>query len=389
METLPVSVMQRMPDKSRRIADEHPVHRVLHDMANPEMTAATWKEVAMTHVVTWGNTYSLKVRDGMGRLRELWPLATDRMEVDRVAQPYVTSSADPITGEVIARSFAAGDLRYRYTRSNGQHVDMTRPDIFHQPGLSWDGIKGYSVIHNARETIGLGLATEEHGARFFGNGATTSFILGTDGKLSDAAHTHLEKQLKEEKAGLSNAWQPWVLEEGLKPLSISMPNDDAQWLETRKHQVTDIARWLRIPPHMLADLERATFTNIEHQALEFIKYSLLPWIVRFEQAMGLQLLGPDWTGRGGSYYIKFNLGALERADMKSRFDSYAVGRQWGFMNGDQIADLEDWDHFPGGEEYIRPLNMTTVNPDGSITQTTMGPARPASAPESEPAGATA
>lgn len=357
MATLPLNVYRREADGSRTIVDDHPVQLVLHGAANPWMASVQLLEVGMTHATTWGNAYALVVRDrgGQGQIRELWPLATDRME--------------------LATDFAVNAKPYRYHRLDGQTVDLARTDVFHLPGLSWDGVQGYSVIRQARETIGLGLAAEEHGGRFFGNGATSSFMLGTDGKLSPDSIKHLEDQLKDEKTGLSTAWEPWVLEEGLKPLTVSIPNDDAQWLETRKHQVTDIARWFRIPPHMLADLDRATFSNIEQQSLEFVKYTLLPWIVRWEQALGMQLLRDEWTGYGGDLYVKFNVNALERADIKTRFESYAIGRQWGFVNGDRIAELEDWDKFPGGDDYLVPLNMTTVNPDGSITQTTMQSSR--------------
>jgi HK97 family phage portal protein len=256
--------------------------------------------------------------------------------------------------------------------------------VLHVPGLSWDGIKGYSVIANARETIGLGLAAEEHGARFFGAGATTNFVLSSPNKLSDDAIKRLKGQVKAEKTGLQNAWEPWILEEGLEPKTLSMPNDDAQWLETRKHQVSDIARWFRLPPHKLADLERATFSNIEHQALEYVTDALLGWLTRLETAMGMQLLGPEWVGNGGDLYLRFNVNALLRGDFKTRMEGLAIARQWGAINADEWREIEDLNPIPdgGGQEYLVPLNMTTVNPDGSITQTSMGrgakpPAEPA------------
>jgi len=366
MATMPVSILRLGPDASRTVATGHPVQRLVHDAPNPQMTAYTFKEVTTTHVATWGGGYALKVRDGTGNLRQLWPLAPERMDLRRDDR-----------GEVI----------YTYTRHNGERRELHRNDVFHLPGLGWDGVTGYSVIRMARETIGLGLATEEHGGSFFGKGATTSFFLGTDNQLSEDSWTHLKEQINEDKVGLANAWEPWILEEGLKPISVSMPNDDAQWLETRKHQVTEIARWFRIPPHMLADLDRATFSNIEHQALEFVKYTLLPWIVRWEQAIGQQLLGDEWTGAGGNLFAKFNVAALERADLKTRFESYALGMNNGFMNGDKIAQLEDWDKFPGGDLYRFPLSMTTVNPDGSITTTTMS--RPSDERNGTAAGVTA
>lgn len=347
--TLPIQVIERSRSGKRRVVDDHPVHIALHWMPNPQMSAFTFKEVAQAHVSTWGGTYSLKVRDGIGQLRQLWPLDPSRVEVERQSE--------------------TGDLVYRYQRMDGSTREFDRSQVFHIPGLGWDGVTGYSVLRMARESIGLGLAAEEHGARFFGQGATTNFALTTPNKLGDQAWRRLKQQIKTEKAGLSNAWEPWILEEGLSVANLQMPNDDAQWLETRKHQVTDIARWFRIPPHMIMDLERATFSNIEYQALEFVKYTLLPWVLRWELAIGQQLLDDDWAGRGGRLYAKFNLGMLERADLKTRYESYAIGRQWGFINGDRIADLEDWDRWEGGDEFLIPTNMTTLGPDGLVTMT--------------------
>jgi HK97 family phage portal protein len=352
---LPLTIHRRRRDGSSEQAPDHPLDRVIRYQANPQMTAFIWREVGMAHAVTWGNHYAAKAYDGRDNVVELWPLDTSRMEVERRAD---------------------SKLHYTYTRQNGQKEELTEAEVFHVPGLSWDGIKGYSLIHYARETIGLGLATEEHGARFFGNGATTNFVLSTDSKLTDLAAKHLADQVKDTKTGLSNAWKPWVLEEGLKPFPLSMPNDDAQWLETRKHQVTDVSRWTRIPAHKLSDLEHATFTNIEHQAQEYVTDALMGWIVRWESEIGRQLLRTDWIGAGGDYYAKFNVNALLRGDQQTRYQSYAIGRQWGFINGDKIAELEDWNRWPGGDEYIVPLNMTTLGPDGSITQTTMTPLRP-------------
>lgn len=395
---LPLGVYRRLPRRANgksggsELVDDHPVNRVIRYSHNPQTTAFTGREVAMAHVLTWGNAYSLKVRDGMGRLRQIWTLATDRMEVDRLDQAYTGFQINP-DGQTVRVEFAPGDLRYRYMRTNGQVVDLTQSQVFHVPGLSWDGVKGYSVIKQARETIGLGLATEEHGGRFFGNGATSSFLLGTDKALSETAHTRLEKQIKADRSGLQNAWAPWLLEEGLKPLTVSMPHDDAQWLETRKHQVTDIARWFRLQPHKLADLERATFSNIEHQNLEYVNEALMGWLVRFEAAIGMQLLGPEWIGAGGDLYAKFSVNALLRGDFQTRMQGYAVGRQWGWLNPNDILEYEDMNPIPadeGGDEYLRPLNMTTLGSDGSITQTTMGSASSQSSggEPAPPAGAT-
>lgn len=340
---LPLMVHEQKPDGSNRPAPEHPLERVIRYQANPQMSAFTMRETGMAHDLTWGNSYSMIGRDGTGTIRELWPLAADRMEVERND---------------------AGDRVYRFTRINGQQEELGATQVFHVPGLSWDGVRGYSVIRQARETIALGLAAEEHGGRFFGNGATSNFVLSTDVALSKDSWDHLNAQVKDEKSGLSNAWKPWILEEGLKPVITSMPNDDAQWLETRKHQVTDIARWFRIPPHKLMDLERATFTNIEHQGLEYVTDALMGWLTRWEMAIGMQLLGDEWVGRGGRFYVKFNVNALLRGDFKTRMEGYAILSQWGLISPNLVAKLEDWEPIPGGDAFLRPLtHVATSNLD--------------------------
>lgn len=389
---LPAGVFRQRTDRGADPVRDHPIDRIVRYQANPQTTAFTWREVTMAHALTWGNGYGLQVRDGIGSLRQIWNLAPDRMEVDRVTSDVMGQAIDPQTGAYMDVPFAAGDLRYRYKRSSGQIVDLRQADVFHVPGLSWDGLKGYSVVRMARDSVGLGLATEEHGGRFFEKGATTAFMLGTDKALSDNAHRRLLNKIKTEKAGLQNAWEPWILEEGLKPLEISMPNDDAQWLETRKHQINEIARWFRLPPHKLADLERATFSNIEHLSLEYVQDALSGWITRLEAAIGMQLLGPEWVGNGGDLFIRFNLNALLRGDFQTRMAGFALGRQWGWLSPDDIRDLEDMNPLgeaQGGDEYLRPLNMTTLHPDGSITQTTMGSASSRSSDPAPAAGATA
>jgi HK97 family phage portal protein len=346
---LPLSVFRLGADDTRTPAKDVSLWPVLHGSPNPQMTSFVWREVSMMHLVTWGNAYSMIGRDGLGRVRELWPLSPDRMAVTR----------------------ETGALVYRYTRLNGEVVELDPANLLHVPGLSWDGIVGYTALRYYREVIGLGLAAQEHGATFFHNGATSTFALTHPKTLSDPARKHLEDSVTSKHSGTENAWRPWILEEGMSLEQLTMPNDDAQWLETRKFQKADVATMLRLPPHMIGDLEHATFSNIEHQSLEFVVYSLMPWLVRWEEQIGLKLLGDSWTGAGGDLYVKFNVNALVRGDIKTRYESYAIGRQWGFLNGDKIAELEDWNPIPGGKDYMVPLNMTTVGPDGSITNTTM------------------
>lgn len=347
---LPLSVHRLGADGSRSPARDVSLWPVLRGSPNPQMTSFVWRETSMAHLIVWGNAYSMIGRDGMGQVRELWPLAPNRMEVDRRAD---------------------GSLRYRYTRLNGQQVELDPADVLHIPGLSWDGVVGYTALRYYREVLGLAAAAQEHGATFFANGATSTFALTHPKTLSDPARNNLSKSVTERHTGTANAWRPWILEEGMGLQQLSMPNDDAQWLETRKFQRGEVATMLRLPPHMVGDLEHATFSNIEQQALEFVTYSLMPWLVRWEEQIGKVLLGDDWTGNGGDLYVKFNVTALVRGDLKTRYESYAIGRQWGFLNANRIAELEDWDPIAGGDEYLFPLNMTTVGTDGAITTTTM------------------
>lgn len=334
---LPMSVI-RLDDGGARATDAgHPVHRVVHWMANPWTTAYVWRETAMAHVLVWGNAYSLKVRgrDGLAGLVNL----------------------DPARVEIVG---SPPDHEYHYRRLDGAELVWPASDVLHIRGIGGDGLRGWSLIHYARETIGLGLATEEHGARYFGQGAIVPFVLSMPGRISTEALERLRRQIREERSGLGHAWEPWILEEGMQPKELTMPHEDAQWLQTRRFQVTEIARWFRLPPHMLGDLERATYTNIETQGLEFVKYSLLPWIVRLEQQLGLQLLGTDWAGAGGDRYVRANVAALERADIKTRYEAYATGVQNGFLSGDQIADLEDWERWPGGGRRFRQANLVPL-----------------------------
>jgi HK97 family phage portal protein len=337
LAVLPVSVVRR-EGENRVTATDHPVHRIVHWMANPWTTAYRWRETAMVHRLVWGNSYSLKIRDGRGDVAAVVLLDPQRMTVEGAPPEHV----------------------YRYTLASGETRTWRATDIVHLRGIGGDELSGWSILRYARETIGLGLATEEHGSRYFGQGAIVPFVLSTPDRLSAEAVERLREQIKNERSGLGAAWEPWILEEGLTPKELSMPHEDAQWLQTRRFQVDEIARWFRLPPHMLADLERATYTNIETQGLEFVKYSLLPWITRDEQDLGLQLLGTDWEGAGGAHYLKTNVAALERADIKTRYEAYATGIQNGFLSGDDIAALEDWERWPGGSQRFRQANLVPL-----------------------------
>lgn len=304
----------------------------------------------MTHLLLWGNSYSQIIRNGKGDVIGLYPLMPDRMSVDRDE---------------------SGRLYYEYTRSEedaktmssrDMTVRLSPEDVLHIPGLGFDGLVGYSPIAMAKNAIGLAIATEEYGSKFFANGAAPSGVLEHPGVLKDPGK--LRDSWTQTFGGSSNANKIAVLEEGVKYTPISISPNEAQFLETRKFQIDEIARIFRVPPHMLADLEKSSFSNIEQQSLEFVKYTLEPWLVRFEQSAARALLRQE---EKNTYFIKFNVDGLLRGDYKSRMDGYAIARQNGWMSANDIRRLEQLDEIPeedGGDLYLVNGNMVPLTDAG-------------------------
>lgn len=340
--SLPLIVYRRRTDGGKDRASDHSLYPILHDQPNPNMTSFTYRETGMAHLTTWGNGYSAIARDGRRRVRELWPLRPDRMDVKRI--PGTT------------------ERRYRY-QTTGETVELEESQVFHIPGLSWDGLVGQSVIWAARNAIAVGLAAEEYGGRFFENDATPGIALTHPKSLSDTARTNIETSWPDRHAGPANAGKFALLEEGMTIEQFGIPPDDAQFLQTRQFQVNEIARIFRIPPHMLGDLEHATFSNIEHSAIEFVVHTLRPWLVRWEQAIGAQLLGSDWTGAGGQYFVEFLVDALLRGDTKSRYEAYGLGMNAGFLNADMVQEAENRNPLPDGigQRFFMPLSSAPAN----------------------------
>lgn len=336
ISSLPLPVY-RQRGRNKTKATDHPLYGVLHNQTNSEQTAMEFRELQLSHLLLWGNSYSEIDWDDSGRVRALWPLFPDKTEPRR--------SGD-------------GQLWY-YVQVPGegeQPIPWYR--VHHIRGLGGDGVVGYSPIRVAAlQAVGLSLAAEEYGARFFGNGARPGGVLEHPGKLSPEAVTRLKAQWDSDTGGLSNAHRLKVLEEGMKYSPITMPPNEAQFLETRKYQVTDIARVFRVPPHMLADLDRATFSNIEHQGQEFVTYTLTPWLVRIEQAIGRDLMTPD---ERAIYYARHNVGGLLRGDTATRHQAYSAGIRDGWLSPNEVRELEDLNPRPGGDTYLQPLNMVEV-----------------------------
>lgn len=336
--SLPLKLYEHLEPRGKRLREDHPLFSVLHHVPNPEMTSVEWRDVSMAHVLLWGNAYSEIVRDGRGRIRELWPLNPDRVRVER----------DPVTRELIYRVTLPVTASEPLTL-----VRLQAHEVFHLRGFSLTGVLGLSPIWTHREAIGLGLVTELFAARFFGNGASPGGVLQHPGKLSEEAIKRLRAQWEEVHGGVSRAHRVAILEEGMQWKDVVVVPEKAQFLGLREFQVTEAARILRVPPHKLADLSRATFSNIEHQAIEFVVDSLRPWLVRWEQRIQHSLLSPQEP----RIFAEFLVDGLLRGDIQARFQSYAVARQWGWMSANDIREKENQNPVEGGDLYLTPLNM--------------------------------
>lgn len=342
---LPLQLYQKQ-DRGRRMADESYLQPLLHEAPNPEMTSFEWRETLMGHVVAWGNGFSEIDWDNAGRIRALWPIPPNRVRLER-------KNGQLIYIVTLPKPDANGNREY----------GLSAYRVLHVRGLGSNGLVGYTPVQLHRQALGLALATEEFGARWFGNGAIPGGVLEHPSKLSDKSYDRLKDSWQAAHGGLSNAHRTAILEEGTKYHQIGVPPEDSQFLETRKFQVSEIARLLRLPPHKIGDLTNATFSNIEHQAIEFVTDTMLPWLVRWEQRLLVQLLLP--SERADGYYIKFNANALLRGDTQSRFQAYATARQWGWLSANDVRELEDQNPIDGGDTYMMPLNMVPVGSDAT------------------------
>ena len=308
------------------------------------MTSFVFRETLMTHLLLWGNAYAQIIRNGKGEVIALYPLMPNRMSVDRDSN-----------GKLYYKYYRGSD---KAIRSKEYEVILSPGDVLHIPGLGFDGLVGYSPIAMAKNAIGLAIATEEFGAKFFANGAAPSGVLEHPGTIKDP--TKVREAWQSQFGGSSNSGKVAVLEEGMKYTPISISPEQAQFLETRKFQINEIARIFRVPPHMVGDLEKSSFSNIEQQSLEFVKYTLEPWLVRWEQSMIRSLLTPS---EKQEYFIKFNVDGLLRGDYASRMSGYATARQNGWMSANDIRELENLDRIPaedGGDLYLINGNMTKL-----------------------------
>ena len=351
---LPLHLYRYKEDGGKEKALDHPLYRLLHDEPNPEMSSFVFRETLMTHLLLWGNAYAQVIRNGKGEVIALYPLMPNKMSVDRDEN---------------------GRLYYTYYRGSDEAmksrdfaVTLQPSDVLHIPGLGFDGLVGYSPIAMAKNAIGMAIACEEYGAKFFANGAAPGGVLEHPGTIKDPQR--VRESWQSTFGGSGNANKIAVLEEGMKYTPIGISPEQAQFLETRKFQINEIARIFRVPPHMVGDLEKSSFSNIEQQSLEFVKYTLDPWVIRWEQSIQRTLLSHD---EKAVYFAKFNLEGLLRGDYQSRMNGYAIGRQNGWMSANDIRELENLDRIPaeeGGDLYLINGNMLPLRDAGAFANTT-------------------
>lgn len=355
--SLPLHVFEYQDDGGKKLVHDHPLYYLLHDEPNPEMTSFVFRETLMSHLLIWGNAYAQIIRDGAGRVLGLYPLLPDKIDVQRDER---------------------GNIYYVYSRNSDENpmfkeygdIRLKAEDVLHIPGLGFDGLIGYSPIAMAKNAVGMTLACEEYGASFFANGANPGGVLEHPGVLKDPSK--VRESWNSVYRGVNNAHKIAVLEEGMKYQQIGIPPEEAQFLETRKFQINEIARLYRIPPHMVGDLDKSSFSNIEQQSLEFVKYTLDPWVIRWEQSLQRSLLLP---GEKGKYFIKLNVDGLLRGDYQSRMNGYAVGRQNGWLSANDIREMENMNPIPdeqGGNLYLINGAMTKLADAGAFAKTDTG-----------------
>ena len=352
--SLPIHVYRYREDGGKEKVIDHPLYQVLHDEPNPEMTSFVFRETLMSHLLIWGNAYAQIIRDGAGRVLALYPLLPNKMDVQRDDK---------------------GEIYYVYSRSSDENpnfkeygdIKLKKEDVLHIPGLGFDGLIGYSPIAMAKNAIGMAIACEEYGAKFFANGAAPGGVLEHPGTIKDPQR--VRESWQSTFGGSGNANKIAVLEEGMKYTPIGISPEQAQFLETRKFQINEIARIFRVPPHMVGDLEKSSFSNIEQQSLEFVKYTLDPWVIRWEQSIQRSLLNSEEKKK---YFAKFNVEGLLRGDYQSRMNGYAIGRQNGWMSANDIRELENLDRIPaedGGDLYLINGNMLPLKNAGAFANT--------------------
>jgi HK97 family phage portal protein len=326
--SLPLEVYERL-ERGRRKAWDHPAYPLLHDAPNSLMTAIVFRETLLHHALLSGNAYAAIGRNAEG------------VPVELLLLPPGNVAVGVVDGRKIYQ-----------VQSDGETLVFEADSMLHVPGLGYDGLVGWPALHLLGNALGLSIAAERFGSKFFANDATAGVLLKTPNKLTDKAYDRLKADWGKRSGG--GAHSPAILEDGLDVSRLSIPPEDAQFLETRRFQLLEVARFFRVPPHMVGDLERATFSNIEHQALEFVTYTLRRPMVAMEQELNRKMFVPEERRR---FYIEHNVEGLLRGDIKARYDAYAIGRNWGWLSVNDIRERENMNPVENGDQYLQPLNM--------------------------------
>jgi len=328
-------ILYRRVGRNKERAHDHPLYTLLHDAPNDEMTSVQLIEAIMNNVVLWGNGVARLVIDNNGQVREMWPLLTRYLRIER----------------------ADGELIYKYDAPDLKQT-FRRWEVFHVSGLTLNGLTGLSVLGYMRRAIGMGIVLDTFGEKFYENGARPGLVLEHPARLGDQAAKVLRESWEERYGGVGNVNKPAVLEEGMKINTFGMPMEDAQFIQSKKFQGEEIARMFRVPPHMVGILDHATFTNIEHQGQEFVTYSIGPWLNRIGKRVTLDLLLPD---ERPTYFAEFLTSALLRGDTTARFAAYNSAINAGWMTRNQARIAENMNADDGAlDQYLVPLNMTTA-----------------------------
>lgn len=345
MGMLPCRLYKKGKKGFNDLAVDHKLYDLLSIAPNDYMTSQEFWELLMVCLCLRGNFYAYKVYT-FGEVAELLPL-------------------DP--SSVTPKLNDDWTVEYHVNFQNGGLKVLTQDEIWHVRLFTLDGLNGLNPIAFARKSIGLGLDTEEHGAKLFKNGAVTSGVLETEESLSDIAFNRLKTEFSENHAGLTNTYKPMILEQGLKWKPTALNLEDSQFLETRQYQKDEICGLFRVPPHLIASMDKMTLNNIEQMGMSFVNYSLVPYMTRIEARVGVGLLNAEDRKK---YYAKFNAGALLRGDLKTRYEAYATGINWGFLSPNDCRALEDLNPREGGDIYLTPMNMTTKPEDKNDAEKT-------------------
>lgn len=348
--SLPLKVYEYESDGGRKVASAHPLYSLLHDEPCPGISSMNWREALVACAAFRGRAYAEIERRTMdGAPVALWLLAPDKVE--------------PVYND-------AGRLNYKVSLGMGKAELVPGSDMIHLRGPSTDGVNGFDLLDIARQDIGLTIAAEKYGRSFFGNGARPGGMLKHPGRLSKEAAERLREDWNKRHQGGANSHRVAILEEGMDYGVIGVSPEEAQFLQTREFQVGQVARWFNIPASKLRDKSGQSYSSLEAENLAFYTETLRPWLIRLEQELTLKLLKPAERER---YYFEHSADAILRADTKTRFEIYALAKNWGLLTTNEIREKENMPRVEGGDVLLQPLNMQPINAPG-------GPSAPSSTP---------